>query len=151
MATGSGRRVLGLPVFSPARLFLGLPLSYQERRSGPVNHPKARWLRSSGQKTAMRSSPLCFRIGSSRSKKQNLQQAMKNQSRCLRSLGSSRASQRHRPKGCVELVVKFGLDRFLQEHSDPPSEQLDSAYADLVRLTGHDPVAEITARLRSDQ
>ncbi len=74
---------------------------------------------------------------------------MKKQSRCLRSLGSSRASQPHRPKGCVELVVKLGLDRFLQEHADTASEQADSAYADLVRLTGHDPVTEILAKLRS--
>ena len=36
--------------------------------------------------------------------------------------------------------MKLGLDRFLQEHADTASEQADSAYADLVRLTGHDPV-----------
>ena len=41
------------------------------------------------------------------------------------------------PRG---VVVKLGLDRFLQEHADTASEQADSAYADLVRLTGHDPV-----------
>ena len=51
----------------------------------PVNHPEARRLRSSGQKTAMMSSLLCFRSGSSRLKKHNPQQAMKNPSRRLRS------------------------------------------------------------------
>ena len=76
---------------------------------------------------------------------------MKKQSRCLRSLGSSSRIAATPAKGLHGVMVKFGLDRFLQEHSDPPSEQLNSAYADLVRLTGHDPVAEITARLRSDQ
>ena len=45
-------------------------------------------------------------------------------------------------------VVKLGLDRFLQEHADTGSEQADSAYADLVRLTGDDPVTEILAKLR---
>ena len=45
--------------------------------------------------------------------------------------------------------MKLGLDRFLQEHADTASEQADSAYADLVRLTGHDPVTEILAKLRS--
>ena len=30
-----------------------------------------------------------------------------------------------------------------------PSEQADSAYADLVRLTGHDPATEILTRMRS--
>ena len=46
-------------------------------------------------------------------------------------------------------MVKLGLDRFLHEHADTASEQADSAYADVVRLTGHDPVAEILAKLRS--
>jgi hypothetical protein len=54
-------------------------------------------------------------------------------------------------EGLRGLVVKLGLDRFLHEHADTSSEQADSAYADLVRLTGHDPVAEILARLRSAQ
>jgi hypothetical protein len=52
-------------------------------------------------------------------------------------------------EGLRGLVVKLGLDRFLQEHADTASEQADSAYADLVRLTGHDPVTEILAKLRS--
>ena len=88
----------GLPVLSPASLFLsGLPLSCQEGRSVAGKPPKSETVKQQG----MRSSPLCFRSGSSRLKKHNPQQAMKNQSRRLRSLGSSRASQRHRPKGCV--------------------------------------------------
>ena len=52
-------------------------------------------------------------------------------------------------EGLRGLVVKLGLDRFLHEHADTASEQADSAYADVVRLTGHDPVAEILAKLRS--
>lgn len=52
-------------------------------------------------------------------------------------------------EGLRGVVVKLGLDRFLQEHADTASEQADSAYADVVRLTGHDPVAEILAKLRS--
>jgi hypothetical protein len=52
-------------------------------------------------------------------------------------------------EGLCGLVVKLGLDRFLHEHADAASEQADSAYADLVRLTGHDPVSEILAKLRS--
>ena len=52
-------------------------------------------------------------------------------------------------QGLHGLVVKFGLDRFLHEHADAASEQADSAYADLVRLTGHDPASEILAKLRS--
>ena len=51
-------------------------------------------------------------------------------------------------EGLRGLVVKLGLDRFLQEHADTASEQADSAYADLVRLTGHDPVTKILAKLR---
>ena len=52
-------------------------------------------------------------------------------------------------QGLHGLVVKFGLDRFLHEYADAASEQADSAYADLVRLTGHDPVSEILAKLRT--
>ena len=52
-------------------------------------------------------------------------------------------------EGLCGLVVKLGLDRFLHEHADTASEQADSAYADLVRLIGHDPVSEILAKLRS--
>ena len=46
-------------------------------------------------------------------------------------------------EGLRGLVVKLGLDRFLRT----ASEQADSAYADLVRLTGHDPATEILAKL----
>ena len=52
-------------------------------------------------------------------------------------------------EGLRGLVVKLGLDRFLHEHADAASEQDDSAYADLVHLTGHNPVSEILAKLRS--
>ena len=51
-------------------------------------------------------------------------------------------------EGLRGLVVKLGLQRFLNEHADGPSEQVDSAYADLVRMTGHDPATEILAKLR---
>ena len=37
----------------------------------------------------------------------------------------------------------------VHEHADAASEQAVSAYADLVRLTGHDPVSEILVKLRS--
>jgi hypothetical protein len=52
-------------------------------------------------------------------------------------------------EGLHGLVVKLGLDRFLHEHADAASEQADSAYADLVRLTGRDPVSQILAKLRT--
>ena len=51
-------------------------------------------------------------------------------------------------EGLRGVVVKLGLDRFLQEHADTASEQADSAYADMVRLTGHDPATEILAKFR---
>ena len=97
----------------------------------------------------MRSSPLCFSSGSSRSKRHNRQQAMKKRWRRLRSLGSKSRIATTPAQGLHGLVVKFGLDRFLHEHGDAASEQADSAYADLVRLTGHDPVSEILAKLRT--
>jgi hypothetical protein len=50
-------------------------------------------------------------------------------------------------EGLRGLVVKLGLHCFLNEHADAASEQADSAYADLVRLTGHDPATEISSRL----
>jgi hypothetical protein len=52
-------------------------------------------------------------------------------------------------EGLRGVVVKLGLDRCLQEHADTASEQADSAYSDLVRLTGYDPATEILAKLRS--
>ena len=52
-------------------------------------------------------------------------------------------------EGLRGVVVKLGLHRFLNEHSDASSELAASAYADLIRLTGYDPAAEILAKLRS--
>ena len=51
-------------------------------------------------------------------------------------------------EGLRGLVVKFALQRFLHEHTDGSSEQADSAYADLVRMTGYDPETEILPKLR---
>ena len=52
-------------------------------------------------------------------------------------------------EGLRGLVVKFGLQRFLNEHADAASSLAASAYADLIRLTGHDPASEILAKWRS--
>jgi hypothetical protein len=52
-------------------------------------------------------------------------------------------------EGLRGLVVKLGLQRFLNEHADAASELVASAYTDLTRLTGHDPASEILAKLRS--
>jgi hypothetical protein len=49
-------------------------------------------------------------------------------------------------EGLRGLVVKLGLHQFLNDHADAASLQVDSAYADLVRLTGHDPATEIWDR-----
>jgi hypothetical protein len=49
-------------------------------------------------------------------------------------------------EGLRGLVVKLGLHQFLNDHADAASVQVDSAYADLVRLTGHDPATEICSR-----
>jgi hypothetical protein len=49
-------------------------------------------------------------------------------------------------EGAHGLVVKLGLHCFLTEHADSASEQFDSAYADLVRMTGLDPAAEISTK-----
>jgi hypothetical protein len=51
-------------------------------------------------------------------------------------------------EGLRGLVVKLGLQQFLNEHADAASELAHSAYADLTRLTGHDPATEILAKLR---
>jgi hypothetical protein len=51
-------------------------------------------------------------------------------------------------EGLRGLVVKLGLQSFLNEHADAASELAASAYADLVRLTGHDPATEIFAKFR---
>jgi len=45
-------------------------------------------------------------------------------------------------------VVKLGLQRFIHECADAASELAASAYADLMRLTGYDPAAEILAKLQ---
>jgi hypothetical protein len=49
-------------------------------------------------------------------------------------------------EGLHGLSVKLGLHHFLNDHADAASAQADSAYADLVRLTGRDPALEIFAR-----
>ena len=49
-------------------------------------------------------------------------------------------------EGMGGLVVKLGLHFFLNEHADAASRQSDSAYSDLVRLTGKNPAVEITKR-----
>ena len=49
-------------------------------------------------------------------------------------------------EGMQGLAVKLGLHCFLNEHADAASAQSDSAYRDLVRLTGTDPVVEIATR-----
>jgi len=51
-------------------------------------------------------------------------------------------------EGLRGLVVELALQRFLHEHADGSGEQADSAYADLVRMTGYDPETEILAKLR---
>ena len=56
---------------------------------------------------------------------------------------SSRGSPRRLPRACAGVVVKLGLHQFLNDYADAASVQVDSAYADLVRLTGHDPATEI--------
>jgi hypothetical protein len=52
--------------------------------------------------------------------------------------------------GLRGLVVKLGLHQFLNDHADAASVQVDSAYADLVRLTGHDPATEICDRFERE-
>jgi hypothetical protein len=53
-------------------------------------------------------------------------------------------------EGLRGLVVKLGLHQFLNDHADAASVQVDSAYADLVRLTGHDPATEISSRFERE-
>jgi hypothetical protein len=53
-------------------------------------------------------------------------------------------------EGLRGLVVKLGLHQFLNDHADAASAQVDSAYADLVRLTGHDPATEICSRFEQE-
>ena len=47
-------------------------------------------------------------------------------------------------------MVKLGLHQFLNDHADAASVQVNSAYADLVRLTGHDPATEICSRFERE-
>jgi hypothetical protein len=61
----------------------------------------------------------------------------------LRYRGANCRNTRPRRAG---FVVKLGLHQFLNDHADAASVQVDSAYADLVRLTGHDPATEISSR-----
>ena len=53
-------------------------------------------------------------------------------------------------EGLRGLVVKLGLHQFLNDQVDAASLQVDSAYADLVRLTGHDPATEICSRFEQE-
>ena len=50
-------------------------------------------------------------------------------------------------EGMECLAIKFGLHCFLNDHTDAASVLFESAYRDLVRLSGRDPAAEISARL----
>ena len=54
-------------------------------------------------------------------------------------------------EGLSGLVVKFGLQHFLNEQADASSELAASAYTDLIRLTGHDPATEVLAKLQSTE
>ena len=49
-------------------------------------------------------------------------------------------------EGMQGLAVKLGLHSFLNDHADAASIQSDSAYRDLVRLTGQDPASQIANR-----
>jgi hypothetical protein len=51
-------------------------------------------------------------------------------------------------EGMECLAIKLGLHCFLNDHTDAASLLSESAYRDLVRLTGRDPAAEISARFR---
>jgi hypothetical protein len=49
-------------------------------------------------------------------------------------------------EGMQGLAVKLGLHCFLNDHADAASTQSESAYRDLVRLTGQDPAVQIASR-----
>jgi hypothetical protein len=51
-------------------------------------------------------------------------------------------------EGMQCLAIKLGLHCFL--HAEAASLQSESAYRDLVRLSGRDPAAEISARFGQD-
>ena len=48
-------------------------------------------------------------------------------------------------------LLEAGLHNFLNDHAEATSIQADSAYRDLVRLTGHDPATEISRRFQVDE
>jgi hypothetical protein len=54
-------------------------------------------------------------------------------------------------EGMECLAIKLGLHCFLNDHTDATSLLSESAYRDLVRLTGRDPAAEISGRFRQKQ
>jgi hypothetical protein len=49
-------------------------------------------------------------------------------------------------EGLPGLAVKLGLHCFLNDHADAASAQSESAYRDVVRLTGQDPAVQIAER-----
>jgi hypothetical protein len=51
-------------------------------------------------------------------------------------------------QGMDGLAVKLGLHCFLNDHADAASLQSESAYRDVVRLTGLDPAREIAQRFK---
>ena len=51
-------------------------------------------------------------------------------------------------EGMECLAIKLGLHYLLNEHTDAASLLSESAYRDLVRLTGRDPAAEISGHFR---
>jgi hypothetical protein len=51
-------------------------------------------------------------------------------------------------EGLKGLSIKLALHCFLLNHADTASSQAESAYRDLVRLTGNDPLVEINARFK---
>ena len=53
-------------------------------------------------------------------------------------------------EGLRGVVVKLGLHQFLNDYADAASVQVDSAYADLVRLTGYDPETAICDRFERE-
>jgi hypothetical protein len=66
-----------------------------------------------------------------------------------RALGDIEAKMVDTPaEGMEGLVVKLGLHCFLNKHADAASAQSDSAYRDLVRLTGQNPAVEIAKRFK---
>ena len=46
------------------------------------------------------------------------------------------------------LAIKLALHCFLQNQEDAGGSQADSAYRDLVRLSGNDPLIEIATRFK---